>query len=538
METSITVEDILKRKYFDQAEVLAGAAGVHRYVKWVHCAEVIQISHLLNGRELILTTGLGWKDSEEAFLSFFEQLLASEASGLCLEMGTYTTNIPQKVIDLANEYGFPIILFHQEVPFVEITQDIHSLIINKQYQLLSNLENYSRQLNKKLLEIEQFEPILKLLSSYLHVQVFLSFNETDIVSIPKLKDCTEHSILKDVLKLNVVKGSHHARQWIQVLGEDYAELMIYSSERVLTEFDYLIMDRTATALAQHFLRDLYIEERKITEESKWLTGWTEGEFSEEEIIERLSYMDPSIRLTGGAVLICKLPPGVQKTAKMDGPYFKILFRTVFEQYGFRVYPFAVQHQMVCILGNLRSAGDTKERISAALDRIKKMDISGRSRISNLSVAVGKYVTRLADMDKSYATARETMQLKHTMKGENLSCFYQDLHMYRMLSILDKHSNLNEMVYEYLAPVIEHDRKYNGELMPTLKTYLACNGSKQETSKQLFIVRQTLYHRLEKLERLLGPNFMEANSRLAIEFMIFAYEYLNGFPRKDHIQATY
>ena len=65
------------------------------------------------------------------------------------------------------------------------------------------------------------------------------------------------------------------------------------------------------------------------------------------------------------------------------------------------------------------------------------------------------------------------------------------------------------------------------MLITLKTYLACSGSKQETSKKLFIVRQTLYHRIEKLELLLGENFMNSDKRLALEFMLMAYDFVRN-----------
>jgi purine catabolism regulator len=55
--------------------------------------------------------------------------------------------------------------------------------------------------------------------------------------------------------------------------------------------------------------------------------------------------------------------------------------------------------------------------------------------------------------------------------------------------------------------------------------LACNGSKQETAKQLYIVRQTLYHRLEKIEEILGHDFMNHEKRLVIEIMIMSYDFL-------------
>ncbi|MFB7639942.1 PucR family transcriptional regulator [Peribacillus butanolivorans] len=532
MNTSITIEEILTRRHFNQTDIIAGSSGIKRQVKWVHCMEVTQISHLLNGNELILTTGLGWKDCDSTFLSYLNELIQCNAAGLCIEIGTRTMAIPQCAIDLADEHQFPIILFHQEVPFVEITQDIHSLIINKQYQMISNLENYSQQLNKNLLEIDHYESILKFLHNYLNVQVILIFNENDIASIPKIKKKITYQMFVEVNEEKRTLNKTVLRQPIQVLGENYAELLICSSDRELTDFDSLILDRTATALAQHLLRELYIEEKKMSEESKWLTNWIEGEYSDEAIRERLSYIDPKMQLDGGIVCICKQHPRYNKSsAKLDGTYFKIMFRTVFEQYGFQIFSMEIHQQLVFILGDNRSSEDWKGRVTSALDRIMKMDVSGRNRMSLLTIGFGKHVQKLSEIYKSYETARETLLLQDTLPEKNRSFFYQDLHMYRMISLINKHGNLEETVHEYLGPVIEYDKQNNGELMPTLKTYLACNGSKQETSKQLFIVRQTLYHRLEKLEKLLGSNFMRSDQRLGIEFMIFALDYLQNSSRK-------
>ncbi|MFF2459760.1 PucR family transcriptional regulator [Peribacillus simplex] len=532
MNTSITVEEILTRKHFNLTDIIAGSGGIKRQVKWVHCMEVTQISHLLNGNELILTTGLGWKDCDDTFLSYLRQLIECDAAGLCIEVGADTMAVPQCAIDLANERQFPIILFHEEVPFVEITQDIHSLIINKQYEMISNLENYSQQLNKNLLEIDHYEPILKFLHSYLNVQVILIFNENEIAVIPKTKKKITFQMVADIYEEKRKLNKTVLGQPIQVLGENYAELLICSNDRELTDFDSLILDRTATALAQHLLRELYIEEKKMSEESKWLTNWIEGEYSDEAIRERLSYLDPKMQLDGGIVCICKPHPKYNKSStKLDGTYFKIMFRTVFEQYGFQIFSMEIHQHLVFILGDNRSSEDWKSRVTSAVDRIMKMDVSGRNRMGLLSIGFGKHVQRLSEIYKSYETARETLLLQDTLPEDSRSFFYQDLHMHRMISLINKHGNLEETVYEYLGPVIEYDKQNNGELMPTLKTYLACNGSKQETSKQLFIVRQTLYHRLEKLEKLLGSDFMRSDKRLGLEFMIFALDFLQYSSRQ-------
>ncbi|WP_367946557.1 PucR family transcriptional regulator [Bacillus sp. V59.32b] len=527
MKSFMTIEEILRRKYFDKSELAAGAEGAGRLVKWVHVVESAQITHLLNGNELILTTGLSWRDDEALVLPFLTQLIEAGAAGLCIEIGTHISNLPQEALQIANDHKFPIILFHEEVPFVDITHDLHSMIINKQYLLISNIENYSQQLNKKLLDVDDYEQILKFMQSYLDLQVLAIFNDNRLKAVPNVREHALAELVEKVNKANTSMNPSILKQQITILGEKYAELVIYSAQRELNEFDLIILDRTATALAQHFLRELYVEEKKEAEESKWIRSWLDGQYSDEVIRNQLSYTHPRLKLNGGAVCICTLQPHSGKSAAVDRTYFKLLFRTVFEQSGFQLFSTEMNHHLIFILGDKRSPENWKERMNDAFLRINNSERNGKKRVWGITIGVGQYFLELEHMHKSYKTAKEALVLQDSLTAENKSYFYQDLHMHRIVSLIKEYSNLEETVNEYLEPVIEYDKKYNGELMVTLKTYLTCNGSKQETSKKLFIVRQTLYHRLEKLEKLLGKDFMKSERRLAIEFMMFAYDYLKS-----------
>ncbi|ADU29581.1 PucR family transcriptional regulator [Evansella cellulosilytica] len=524
MKSLISLEEILKRKYFDKSEVVVGKEILYRrQVKWVHVVEVTNLTNLLKGRELILTTGLGWKQDTDIFHSFVTQLIEHKAAGLCIEMGTYMNFIPQSIIALAEKHHFPIILFHEEVPFVEITQDIHSILINKQYELISKLENYSQLLNKNLLEIDNHQEILTFLQEYLDMQVVTIFNDNQVEFYPNRSKPEREELLDKINQSNNKDDASIAKLPVLILGKRFAQLVIVTNNKDITEFELLILDRTATALAQHLLRDLYVEEKKMAQESEWLTSWLEGKYSDEVLHDHISFIDPKLVIQGGVVCVCKQMT-IAHSRDIDGTYFKLLFRTVLERYGFYLFSTEIRHHVIFIIGDKRPADNWKERMMAAFNRLNK-DSSGRIRMSNVSIGVGKYVHALCDMHKSYETAKETLLLQESLTKENSSYFYDDLHMYRIIALTKKHSNLTEIVNDYLEPVIAYDRKYNGDLLKTLKTYLSCNGSKQETAKKLFIVRQTLYHRIDKLENLLGNDFMSSERRVAIEFMLVAYDYL-------------
>lgn len=523
MESYLTIREILRRKHFESIEVIAGGEGLNKQVKWVHVVEVIQIKKLLNGYELILTTGLGWKKDKHLFMSLIEQLIESNASGLCLEMGTNTSSVPPEIIQKANQHKFPIIIFNKEVPFVEITQDIHSLLINRQYKMISDLESYSQQLNKKLLEINDYEDILKFLQKYLDLQIIVQFNENERMFFPDLPEEKKKKIT-DILKGNATSSSLQlAEQTVQILGNKYAELMVISETREITDYDYLLLDRTSTALAQHFLRNLFIEEKKRMEENEWMVDWLDGRHTEQDIIDFISYHQSDIRVHGGIVCVCKFHSSF-KAKNMDLTYFKLLFRTAFEQHGFYIYTAEIRNQLIFILVNQRSLPNWKERMQKGFSKIKT-DRSGKLNVNSISFGVGKFVNKLNEIDKSYLTAKETLFIQKNLPEGSKSYYYDELQLYRIITLMNKHTDLNEMMMESLKPVIEYDKKYNGALLETLKAYLACNGSKQETAKKLFIVRQTLYHRIDKLEKLLGENFMQPENRIILELMTVAYDYL-------------
>ncbi|MFC3882823.1 PucR family transcriptional regulator [Bacillus songklensis] len=530
MKSYLTVQEILKRKHFVTSEVAAGKEGLHKPVKWVHIVEVTQIKRLLKGNELILSTGVGWKENEQMFISFLEQLIECNAAGLCIEMGTYTSKIPSEVIAIADQHQFPIILFHQEVPFIEITQDVHSLLINQHYQMISDLENYSQQLQKMLLIIDHYHPILHFFYQYTDLQVIIKLNEENIQFVPEINPVKRKELLNLISRENNDQKVM-TKQIIQVLTRNYAELFVVSPYGQLTEFDLLAVDRTATALAQHFLRDLYVEEKKRVDEAEWMTKWLIGELTESELTSYLE--EANVKEQGCGAVVCVCRPNPQKRS-VDFTYLKMFLKTLFEQHGFDLFVIERRGDFILILINKRSVHTWKQRIEEGFVRFLNTDYCKRQNFFVHLLGIGKLVTNVQEINRSYQTALETVKVQEKLESNTSIHFYDDLHMYRVLSLIQQPKDLREVMMEYLEPVIMYDQQYNGKLMETLKVYLECNGSKQETAKRLFVVRQTLYHRIEKLEKLLGTDFMEPKKRMAIEFMIMAYDYL--FSKTDQISS--
>ncbi len=513
----LQVVNILDNRHFKKAEVIAGFSGLHNIIKWVHVLEVSNVQKLLKGYELILTTGVSFQNDSEQFKKFVEGLIEANCAGLCIEYGPYIQSVPIQIFELANEHHFPIIVFHQEVPFVEITQDLHSLIINNQYSMIAKLEAYSQSINKEALHTHNVEHLLKLMYKYLKIQTVYEVEGREPIFFPNMQKTQKELLLQK--KENGNYANHFKSQTIHLFEHNYGEIILYSEEKEITEFELLILDRTATAMAQLLIRNLYVEEKKGLEDAKWLEEWLDGKHSKEEIWQFVNSQWPSYKPKESTTLIISIPRN-DKNKQLDTTYFKLFCNAIFDKKGFYTFALEKKNDLILILLNRQDSSSIKSRLQEGIMKLELADM-----LLNQEIAVGKIVKDLSSIHESYQSAIDTLFI--SKKIDTTSYFYDELYIYHLIYKLQKHTNLEAMIYEYLQPLIDFDKKHDGKLLETLEVYLQFNGSKQETAKRLFIVRQTLYHRLRKIESLLGKDYMKAENRLALEFMLKARKFIKN-----------
>lgn len=113
-------------------KLLAGGAGLYNTVRWVHMVEDREVPDFLIGNELIFTTGIGQKGTQW-LQGFVKSLVRHNASGLVVNIGPYIKNISPQLIDLCNEYDFPLFSLPWKVHIIDITYDFcHRIIANEE----------------------------------------------------------------------------------------------------------------------------------------------------------------------------------------------------------------------------------------------------------------------------------------------------------------------------------------------------------------------------------------------------------------------
>lgn len=152
-----TIEDALiqnQKQY--QLKLLAGHGGCSNTMSWVHMIEDTTIIQQLWGKELAVTTGLGFQ-SHDALFEFIKCLIKYHSVGLVINTGKYIFDIPQDIIDYCNEQDFPLLTTPWEVHMADLIKDfsMRCLYSQKEDNEISKLFQKAFSMPQLIEEIRQ-----------------------------------------------------------------------------------------------------------------------------------------------------------------------------------------------------------------------------------------------------------------------------------------------------------------------------------------------------------------------------------------------
>ena len=168
-------------------------------------------------------------------------------------------------------------------------------------------------------------------------------------------------------------------------------------------------------------------------------------------------------------------------------------------------------EMVVLKPALNSHGrwdaeDHRRRVDSLLS---KMNDSNRLRVR---IALGNYFTGPGSIARSYRTARTTLAVGKQRMAEQRTFYYQDLMLPVLLDSLRGGWQADELKRP-LARLKLMDG--NGLLLRTLTAWFLHNVQPTATAKALYIHRNTLEYRLNRIAELTGLNLSNFDDRLLL-----------------------
>ncbi len=128
-----------------------------------------------------------------------------------------------------------------------------------------------------------------------------------------------------------------------------------------------------------------------------------------------------------------------------------------------------------------------------------------------TVTIGKPYTYVKDFKKSLNQAQKALDVLKKTGEKDITVCYDELGADMLLIELKDNKVLNEFYKSTLGKILIYDKTNKSELGLTLKTYLDENGSSNKSAEKLFIHRNTMKYRLDKIHDITGYDLQDTKT---------------------------
>ena len=137
-------------------------SGVDRPVSWVHVSELADPTPFLEGGELLLTTGLALRG--EAAHAYVARLARAGVVGLGLGTGLGVDAVPADLVDAAEGAGLALLEVPHRTPFIALSRNVSAALAADEYAALARAATAQQELTRAALAPGSPAPLLQRLA--------------------------------------------------------------------------------------------------------------------------------------------------------------------------------------------------------------------------------------------------------------------------------------------------------------------------------------------------------------------------------------
>ena len=530
----MTISDFLNLPNFSDLNLLAGENGLDRELTNVTVVDTPDGTNWLNGGEFVITTAYMLHE-EKDLLEFLQVLHEKQAAGVGIKENRYITTIPEAALKMADELNLPLISVPEAYPFVDIINPVLTQIISRQSLLLTQANKIHKEFLGLAINNNSVPEILKTLSSIIRIScafidthfrnIFFSDESSSLMQ--KLQDADMESITSEFLEQYDYYTVANKNEQFGFLLFEKGCLQMQENGNMQTALEYasivLILhiqvqianQQMAEKYKASFLEDLLTNNVKTDVEihnRARLYGWdfTNGGLAAVVDINNIKkYFTDHLD---------------SNTNRMLEEATEIIFRHSIQEMH-QMFPQSKYfRQSDLIVFIISMPEDSREGLPEQLEQTFRRLQSRLKMVSpfTITLGIGQYYENIRDISKSYSEARVAINLGYSLQWFDRILFYNRLGLYRLLAPVMNSPESQELCIQYIQPLEDYDRKYHGELLPTLQEILQNGWNLKESAAGLYIHYNSIKYRYSKICKVLNLDLADHNNRSLVEIAMKLY----------------
>ncbi len=189
------------------------------------------------------------------------------------------------------------------------------------------------------------------------------------------------------------------------------------------------------------------------------------------------------------------------------------------------YVISVSEHDIVLVKELKPGTDSREIEKIA---VNIADTLSTEFYTKVAIGISTVVDNIKDLAKAYQEAQVALEVGKVFETEKNIISYENLGIGRLIYQLP--TTLCEM---FLQEVFKKGslESLDRETLMTIQCFFENNLNVSETSRKLFVHRNTLVYRLEKIRKLTGLDLREFEHAITFKVALMVKKYLNSKPVK-------
>jgi purine catabolism regulator len=462
-----------------------------------------------------------------------KRLADHHLAGLGLGVGFAHETTPEPIVREAAERAFPLFEIPYEVPFIAVTEQAFSSLVNEQYAVMRRAIAAHERLERLVLSQRGLDAVVGALATLIGGSVLVCDARGEPVvrrAFRRALDGEPVAAVAAEIAERTRRGDHgtfvpsHPELASRALALPVAStgspdgsgavpqawLVAAKDTGGLDEFDRLTLHQAVTIVALELLRRRVAEDTERRLAGDVLSALVSGELAGGELERRLEPFGLAESLA--ALVLARPQPGRAGLAAAEAALGAALRAEA------TAGLVASTGSYVCaLLPGL--ADDEAFALAERLVRRVARDLRVPVRGGAGRAMAGK------DARRSFHEARCALEARNLAQngrseangvGGTLAT-YRDLGSFQLLLSLQEDDALRLFCDSILGPIERSEGAYGGELMRSLEAFIEENGQWERAARRLFCHRHTLRYRIRKVEELTGRDLSSARDR--IEFWL-------------------
>jgi purine catabolism regulator len=516
----LTVEEALSIYPLSEAKLIAGSKGKHRIVKSINVMDAPDISDWIKEGEMLLTTAYLFKDDLQEASALLQTLNRRGSSGLGIKLGRFWDSIPEALIAEAELLNFPLIELPFQFTFSDQMNGLFRAELTRSTNALQTVLGKQRKLMQFALSSSRSRPLFDSVSEVIGYSIAVMNSRGGVLynnsQYPESQLMMGWPWLSRNQRIRVGAGVDFRLPLLQ--GEGCTGyLFIFDIDLLLLPIEESLFVQTAELISFHIhsgYEDCF-EPDLQREFGGLLQRFLKGSLSCIELVQAAAKQDCELLQMPFQLLLTDAPTTGTgeirrselirlKKAYMEHPRLQEMkgIHVLIDEGLLSLYP-----------GDQHNPEIFRAMINECFDKLEfEQGYYPRTAISSRKM-------NPEGIKEAFSEIKECLNKPQLWRMNEHVVHYRQLEITLMLEQIP-----SEMMRKYcdtsLGVLLSRDPDYVREMLRTLEVYLDNDGHINDTAKSLFIHRNTVTYRIEKLSELLDVDFKKINDlfRLKLVFI--------------------